>query len=117
MNRHVSGRAGDVHNRQLERRGGKTYVGIVGEAETFLGNAYDVAVKLGVAVFVVDGGHAVVSRRHMFPYHRRLALAGRDWSRPVAKCLFCIFRPSIRRREKYGSYDSIRIAKPIYIKA
>ena len=72
---------------------------IVSEAEAFLGNSNEVAVKPGILIFVVDHCHTVVAGGQMFPDDCSLTLSWRDGSGSVAEG-FVSYLPASRHANK-----------------
>jgi len=102
-----------MHHGGAERRSRKAHVGVVCEAEAFLGDSDQVAVEFRIPVFIVNRGDGVIAGRKVFPNDRSLVLSGRDHRGSAPVGLLRVFRPSIRRREQDRADDTGGIPQAI----
>jgi hypothetical protein len=102
-----------LHGKQglVERRGRQSNVGIVGETEAFFGPANKVAVKLHVAIFIVQGNDGVISGWNVVEGHGCIVCVGLDRRGIVLHGLVHILGPSRWRREEQNSYDAMGVAE------
>ena len=102
-----------MDNCKPERRSGETHVWVVGKAKAFLGYPDQVAIQFRVAILIMDGGNAIITRRQVFPHDGCLALAGQDGRRSVSKRFVEVLGPPFRRGEQDGANDSVGISETI----
>ena len=86
---------------------------VVGKPEAFFGNPDQVAIEFRIAIFIMDGRNAIITRLQVLPHHGCLAPAWRDGSRSVSIRFVEVLRPPVRRREKNGPNDSVGISETI----
>jgi hypothetical protein len=98
---------------KAKRGGGQAHVRVVGKAESFLGYPDQVAIKFGIAIFIMDGRNAIITGRQVFPHNRCLALTYGDGSRSVSIRFIEVLGPPFRRGEEHRANDSVGISETI----
>lgn len=117
MNRHVGSGAADADHGFAERWRGQGHAGIVGEAEAFFGNADEVAVELGVAVLIVNGGDGIITWRQVRPHRCRSAADHINGRGTAAEGFRNILRPTIGCREDDRAQIALGVAEAIDVNA
>lgn len=104
-----------MHKRLLEGWRGKHHLGIVGEAEAFLGDSDEISVELVVAILIVDGSYSVISRRNIRPFRDGSPARFVDGCGAVPKGLLQTLRPAVRGLEDDCAEIANRIAESVHM--